>query len=117
MILPRRLRRQSGRHALVDTIPFTLPVASHESPALIAAFPIDAGAADVLLPGNEVHPLRVSMRRALLIVTVVDYRSTNIGRYIEFSIAIACTHGAHRGPPLLPALPLAGHKLLQASPG
>ena len=32
-----RLRRESGRHALVDGIPFTLPVASHESPALMAA--------------------------------------------------------------------------------
>jgi hypothetical protein len=107
MRAPARLRRQAGRHALVDTIPFTLPVASHESPALIAAFSIDSCAAAALLPGDEVHPLRILGNRAVLVVSVVDYRSTNIGRYIEFSIAIACTHGARPAPALIPALPLA----------
>lgn len=107
MTPPARLEHESGRHALVDTIPFTLPVASHDSPALIAAFSIDAHAAAQLLPGDEVHPLRMSSDRALLVITVVDYRFTNIGRYIEFSVAIACTHGARSAPALLPALPLA----------
>jgi hypothetical protein len=102
-----RLKRQTGRHALVDTIPFTLPVASHDSPALIAGFSIDAAAAAALMPGDEVHPLRISRDRAVLVVTVVDYRFTNIGRYIEYSVAIACTHGARPAPPLVPALPLA----------
>jgi Acetoacetate decarboxylase (ADC) len=102
-----RLRRESGRHALVDAIPFALPVASHDSPALIAAFPIDARAAAELLPGDEVHPLRLWGQQALLMITVVDYRSTNIGRYVEFSVAIACTHGARPAPALIPALPLA----------
>jgi len=105
--VPARIRRETGRHALVDAIPFALPVASHESPALIAAFTIDAGAAADLLAGEEVHPLRLWGGRALLLITVVDYRSTNIGRYIEFSIAIACTHGPSVGPALIPALPLA----------
>lgn len=104
---PARLKRQAGRRALVDTIPFTLPVASHETPALIAAFAADAAAAAELLPGNEVHPLLLPGGRAVLLVTVVDYRSTNIGRYIEYSVAIACTHGARPAPALLPALPLA----------
>jgi Acetoacetate decarboxylase (ADC) len=35
---------------------------------------------------------------------VVNYQVTNIGKYIEFSIAIACTHGPKRAPRLLPAL-------------
>lgn len=102
-----RLRRESGRYALVDGIPFTLPVVSHESPALIAAFSIDARAAAELLPGDEVHPLRIWGERALLVISVVDYRFTNIGRYIEFSIAIACTHGERPAPALTPLLPLA----------
>jgi len=102
-----RLRSESGRYALVDGIPFTLPVASHESPALMAAFTIDARAAADLLPGEEVHPLRLWGTRALLLISVVDYRSTNIGRYIEFSIAIACTHGERPASALTPALPLA----------
>src|SRR5207247_11372434 len=33
-------------------------------------------------------------------------RGTHIGRYIEFSVAIACTHGARGAPPLVPVLPL-----------
>jgi hypothetical protein len=107
MSLHARIQRESGRHALVDTIPFTMPVASTDSPALIAAFSIDARAAAELLPGDEVHPLRIRRDRGVLVVTVVDYRDTNIGRYIEFSVAIACTHGSRPAPALLPALPLA----------
>ena len=104
MTVPRRQRRQSGRRALVDGIPFTMPVNSEHSPALMAAFTIDADRARALLPGNEIHPLRLTPRRGLLIVTVIDYRITDIGRYIEFSIAIACTHGARPAPLLLPGL-------------
>jgi hypothetical protein len=100
---PRRLRRQEGRHALVDGIPFALPVDSRGAPAMMAAFPIDPGPAAALLPGDELHPLRL-WRRGLLVVTVIDYRVTDIGRYIEFSVAIACTHGRRPAPPLLPAL-------------
>lgn len=107
MGVPARLRRQAGRHSLVDTIPFTLPVSSHASPALMAAFSIDAAAAAALLPGNEVHPLLLGRGRAVLMVTVIDYRETSIGRYIEFSVAIACTHGRRPAPPLVAALPLA----------
>lgn len=98
-----RLERQSGRHSLVDGIPFQLPVHSEDSPALMAAFPIDLEKAAALLPGNELHPLRL-WNKGLLVVTVIDYRTTNIGKYIEFSIAIACTHGAKPAPRLLPAL-------------
>lgn len=57
-----------------------------------------------MLPGDELHPLRISPNRGLLLITVVDYQVTDIGRYIEFSIGIACTHGPRPAPPLLPAL-------------
>ncbi|CAN5709131.1 MAG: acetoacetate decarboxylase family protein [Gemmatimonadetes bacterium] len=99
MAAPRRLKRQEGRHALVDGIPFTLPVGSRRSPALMAAFPINADRARELLPGNELHPLRWG-KMGFLLVTVIDYRETNIGKYIEYSIGIACTHG--RRPVSLP---------------
>jgi len=100
---PRRLEQQAGRYALVDGIPFELPVRSEQTPALMAAFSIDPQQAARLLPGNELHPLRV-WRKALLIVTVVNYQITNIGKYIEFSIAIACTHGRKPAPRVLPLL-------------
>jgi hypothetical protein len=104
MRIPRRIERQRGRYSLVDGIRFSLPVDSRETPALMAAFPIDAQKARLLLPGNEVHPVRLWGDKGLLVITVVDYTITDIGRYIEFSIAIACTHGERGAPPLLPGL-------------
>jgi hypothetical protein len=100
---PTRISQQSGRYALVDGIPFHLPVQGIKSSAILAAFPCDPVKARVLLQGNEIHPF-VLWNKALLLVTVVDYRHTNIGKYIEFSIALACTHGARPAPRLLPAL-------------
>lgn len=104
MRVPARLRRQQGRHALVDGIPFALPVNSEHTPALMAVFPIEAKAAGRLLPGDELHPVRITPSKGLLVITVVDYRITDIGNYIEFSIAIACTHGSSPAPPLLGGL-------------
>ena len=104
MKVPERVERTTGRHALVDGIPFTLPVASQRTPALMAVFPCSASAAARLLPGTEVHPFRLWGDTGLLVITVVDYLFTNIGRYVEFSIAIACTHGAKAGPALVPGL-------------
>jgi hypothetical protein len=99
-----RLERLRGRKALVDGIPFDLPVDSHETPALMAVFPLSASRAKALIPGEEIHPLRLGGDIGLLVITVVDYRTTDIGSYIEFSIAIACTHGLEPAPPVLPAL-------------
>jgi len=104
MGIPKRLHRQAGRYALVDGIPFTLPINSEQSPALMAAFPIDADRAAALMPGNEVHPFRLWGNMGLLMITVIDYRVTDIGKYIEFSIALACTHGRKPAPPVLNAL-------------
>ena len=103
MSVPSRIERLEGEHSLVDTIPFQLPVVSSEASALIAVFPVDYERAARLLPGKEVHPLRL-WSKALLVVTVLDYRKTSIGSYIEYSIAIACTHSKQPAPPLLPAL-------------
>lgn len=103
MAIPKRVLAASGRYSLVDGIPFKLPVSCEQSPVLMAAFSINAGKAAALIPGNEIFPLRV-WNRGLLVITVVDYRVTTIGKYIEYSIAIACTHGAKPAPRLLPAL-------------
>jgi hypothetical protein len=102
--VPRRQRRLAGRHALVDGIPFRMPVDSVDTPALMAAFPVEAEEAARLLPGGELHPLRLLDGRGLLVVTVVDYTSTDIGAYVEFSLALACTHGPRPAPRLLPGL-------------
>ncbi len=104
MAIPDRVHRQKGRHARVDGIPFHLPVNSSVSPVLMAGFKINAEKAAELLPGNELHPVRISKNKALLIVTVIDYRETDIGKYIEYSIGIGCTHGRKKAAPLLPGL-------------
>jgi len=98
-----RLEREQGRYSLVDDIPFQMPVSSRKTPALMAAFPINREKAARLLPGNELHPFRL-WSKGLLLVTVVDYRETVIGKYIEFSVAIACTHGRRPSPRLLPVV-------------
>jgi len=103
MATPQRILNYTGRYSLVDGIPFQMPVKCVNSPVLMAIFTIDADQAAKLLPGNEIHPFRL-WNRGLLVITVVDYLETNIGKYIEFSIAIACTHGAKPAPRLLPAL-------------
>jgi len=103
MAVPKRVEQTSGRYALVDGIPFLLPVAAQGSPALMAAFSIDYEAAKGLLPGDEIHPLRL-WRKGVLMITVIDYRQTVIGKYIEFSIAIACTHGLQPATRLLPMI-------------
>lgn len=102
--IPRRLRQLEGLHARVDGIPFTLAVACRNSPVLMAAFRINADRARELIPSREVHPLRLWDGSGVLMLTVIDYRDTTIGKYIEYSIAIACTHGMKRAPRLLPAL-------------
>lgn len=99
MPLSARLKRQARRHALVDGIPFYLPINSSQSPVLMAVFTINADKAKKLLPGDEIHPVRLG-NKAFLMITVIDYRITDIGNYIEFSIGIGCTHGPRpaRGP-------------------
>ncbi|MGW8392439.1 acetoacetate decarboxylase family protein [Pseudoduganella sp. HUAS MS19] len=103
MNAPDRQKRLAGRYGLVDGIPFEMPINSEQSPALMAVFSIDAEAAARLLPGGEIHPLRL-WKRGLLVVTVIHYKITDIGSYIEYSIAIACTHGRRPAPRLLPAM-------------
>ena len=98
-----RSKKLEGRFARVDDIPFVLPVKTRDSPAFMAAFSIDPDRARELLPGNELHPVRL-FRRALLLITVIDYKDTPIGKYIEFSIGIPCTRGWRGAPPLLPLL-------------
>jgi hypothetical protein len=102
-LIPRRIKRQSGRHALVDGIPFELPVNSDRTSALMAAFPVDPDRAGALLPGNELHAARL-WGKALLLITVINYTLTDIGKYIEFSVGLACTRGSRQAPRLLPLL-------------
>src|SRR5687768_15033704 len=101
MRIPARIQQQKGRWALVDGIPFELPVVCGRSPALMAAFTIDASKAAALMPGREIFPLRLWNNRGVLMIVVINYLQTTIGKYVEFSVGIACTHGSRPAPPLL----------------
>jgi hypothetical protein len=71
--------------------------------ALMAAFPLAAEDVRALLPGDTLRPVRL-WRDGLLVITVVNYEETVIGKYIEFSVAVACAHREKDPPPLLPLL-------------
>jgi hypothetical protein len=101
-LMPRRLKRQRGRHALVDGIPFALPVRSFRMQALMAAFPVDTEQARALLPPS-VTPVRL-WNKTLLVITVVNYQDTSIGKYIEYSVALSCARRDDEPPRLLPLL-------------
>lgn len=103
MGIPRRQRRIEGRYGLVDGIGYQMPIDSWEASAVVAVFPCDWEAARAILPEGDVHPFRL-WRRGLVVATVIDYRQTDIGSYIEYSLAIACTKGAKPAPRLLPAV-------------
>lgn len=103
MSLPKRQQRLAGHYALADGIPFTIPVDSIDCPVLLAGFTVDADAAAELLPGEELQLVRLPGGRGLLLVTVIDYRTTDIGAYVEYSIALACTRG-HKPKPLIPTV-------------
>lgn len=102
--VPRRQRRLTGKAARVDTIPYDMPVSSEDSPVLMAAFPCSLSAARALLPGSELHPVSLGFGKGVAMVTVVNYRATDIGTYIEYSMAIAVTHGPRPAPPLVPMM-------------
>jgi hypothetical protein len=104
MAIPKRVKKYRGRYALVDNIPYQMPIYAKDSPALMAGFSCDYEKANALLPGNELHAFKLPSGRAALIITVINYLDTSIGKYIEYSIAIACTHGLKPAPKLIPAM-------------
>lgn len=97
----KRIRNYTGRYALVDGIPYQMPVRATNSPAFLAGFTCDWEKANALLPGNEIHALKLPNGRAILLITVINYIETSIGKYIEYSIAIGCTKGKKPAPRIL----------------
>jgi hypothetical protein len=103
MPFPRRVRWLEGRYANVDGIPFQMPVRTQTSPVLFAVFPIDAAKARTIVECDELHPWQID-GRGLLVVAVVNYLDTTIGRYIEFCLGVLVTRGRRPAGALLPLL-------------
>jgi hypothetical protein len=103
MPFPRRVRWLEGRYANVDGIPFEMPVRTRTSPVLFAAFPIDADKARAMVGCDELHPWQVR-GRGLLVVAVVNYLDSTIGRYVEFCLGVLVTHGRRPAGTIRPLL-------------
>ena len=104
MSIPNRIKEYIGRYALVDGIPYAMPIQTAHSQAFMVGFYCDFAKAAALLPGNELHPLRLWNGKAVFIVTVVNYTNTTIGKYIEYRLAIAVTRGPRPATRILPAI-------------
>lgn len=109
MSVSKRIKDYEGRYAMVDGIPFKLPVGATKSPAIMAGFFCNYEKAKAILPGNELHPVK-AFGKAVFMVTVIDYRQTTIGKYIEYSIALAVTRGSKPAPAMLPAIMMKTYK-------
>src|SRR5437763_3511548 len=108
MPFPRRAGWLKGKYANVDGIPFTMPIATHDSPAMFAGFSIDAESAARMLPGQELHPVQL-MGRGVLVLAVVNYVDTTIGKYVEFCIGILASRG-YEPPSALSSMLFRGRK-------
>lgn len=86
MNMPSVFKRNAGNLALVDGIEFVLPVTSTRASAFMAVFEVKKGIARTMVP--EELRLFTFRRKALLMVSVIDYRETSIGTYIEFSLGL-----------------------------
>lgn len=104
MSVPKRILDYTGRYSLVDGVPFTLPVKATNCPAFMAGFFCDYNKAKELMPGNELHPFKFINGKAIFMATIVNYVDTTIGKYIEYSLALAVTRGSKPAPAMLPAL-------------
>jgi hypothetical protein len=92
MGFPSRIEWLEGRYANVDGIPFRMPISTKASPAMFAAFPCDGDAAEALIPGDELHAWRFR-GKGVVVIAVVNYQDTTIGKYVEFCLGVMATSG------------------------
>jgi hypothetical protein len=102
MKIPRRLQQYEGRYSLIYDIPFQVPIATRDAQAQMACFTCDYEKVNDLLPGNELYAVRLPNGRAVLVVAVMNYLDTNIGKSVEYSIGLTCTKGLSQAPRVLP---------------
>ena len=121
---PPRRRCRAVSAAWPDGTPWSTgsrsccPSNSARTPALMAAFPVDGERCGTAAARRRAPPGAAARRRGLLVVTVVNYVMTDIGRYVEYSLAIACTFGAPAGTPAAarPAARALRHRAVRRGP-
>ena len=100
-----------GPTTLSDGTVVQMPLLTYRARTFAAFFTISAAKARALLPTNELRPVRVSPRRALVTVQVMEYIEKSIPPYREFVFSIP-VHRSRRAD-----IPLASVALWQRLPG
>ena len=100
-----------GSTTLTDGTLVQMPLLTYRAKTFAAFFTISAAKARALLPSNELQPVRVSPRRALVTVQVMEYLEKSIEPYREFVFSIPVHRSRRRD------IPLASVALWQRLPG
>ena len=100
-----------GSTTLTDGTSVQMPLLTYRAKTFAAFFTISAAKARALLPSNELQPVRVSPRRALVTVQVMEYLEKSIEPYREFVFSIPVHRSRRRD------IPLASIALWQRLPG
>jgi hypothetical protein len=77
-----------------------LPVRYHDLSAVLAFFPVARERAEAVLQNAPLVPVRFMGGRALVAVTLFDYRDTSVGPYRECGVSIATIPRGSRQPTL-----------------
>ncbi|MBA2763527.1 MAG: acetoacetate decarboxylase family protein [Thermoleophilaceae bacterium] len=77
-----------GSTTLSDGTEVQMPLLTYAARTFAAFFTISAGKARALLPSDELRPVRISPRRALIMVQAMEYTDKNIEPYREFAFSI-----------------------------
>ena len=77
-----------GSTTLTDGSEAQMPLLTYRASTFAAFFTISAAKARALLPGDELQPVRITPRRALIAVQAMDYTDKNTDPYREFAFSI-----------------------------
>ncbi|MEO7198103.1 MAG: acetoacetate decarboxylase family protein [Solirubrobacterales bacterium] len=84
-----------GSTTLSDGTDVEMPLLTYRARTFAAFFTISAAKARALLPSNELRPVRITPRRALIMVQAMEYTDKNIEPYREFAFSIPVRRSSH----------------------
>lgn len=88
-----------GSTKLSDGTDAQMPLLTYRARTFAAFFTISAAKAHALLPSDELRPVRITPRRALIMVQAMEYTDKNIDPYREFAFSIPVRRSSHADVP------------------
>ncbi len=88
-----------GSTTLSDGTSTEMPLLTYRARTFAAFFRISAAKARALLPSEELRPVRITPRRALIMVQAMEYTDKNIEPYREFAFSIPVRRSSHADVP------------------